>query len=148
MPGSVGPVSGTKFFIGAAGNIPVSPDLFTEIKDVASLGNIALAFGAINIDSVGDGDTYTLKGQRSVPNFEVTLNKNDSDPGQLLLKAASAASRGTLYPFKILEPDGGFALWQGEVFGYGPNYGGPTAVRQVQTSVSIRPKTLTITPAS
>lgn len=148
MTAGVNSVSGTKFFIAAAGNVPISPDLFTEIKDISSLGNIALTFAAINVDSIGSGDTYTLKGQRSLPDFAITLNRNDSDPGQLALKAASAAARGTLYPFKILESDGGFVIWQGEVFGYGPSYGGPSAIRSVSTSVSIRPSTLVITPSS
>jgi hypothetical protein len=57
------------------------------------------------------------------------MNKNDSDAGQIALKAASAAVRGTLYPFRIVEADGGAttpgtAIWQGEVFGFGPSYGG------------------------
>ena len=47
----------------------------------------------------------------------------------------AAAARGTLYPFKILETDGGVAVWRGEVFGYGPNYGGPNAIRSVVTEV-------------
>ena len=148
MTAGVGPVSGTKFFIGPAGGIPTSPDLWVEVKDISNLGNIAQAFAQINVDSIGDGDTYTLKGQRSYPDFALTLNRNDSDAGQLALKAASAASRGTLYPFKILETDGGIATWRGEVFGYGPNYGGPNAIRTVVTGVSIRPSTLTITPSA
>lgn len=145
MTAGVGPVSGTKLYIGPAGNIPTSPDLWVEIKDISSLGNIAQTFAAINVDSIGDGDTYTLKGQRSFPDFALTLNRNDSDPGQIALKAASAASRGTLYPFKIVETDGGIVTWRGEAFGYGPNYGGANAIRTVVTSVSIRPSTLTIT---
>ena len=148
MTAGVGLVSGTKFFIGPAGGIPTSPDLFVEVNDISNLGNIAQAFAAVNVDSIGDGDTYTLKGQRSFPDFALTLNRNDSDAGQLALKAASAATRGTLYPFKIMETDGGVATWRGEVFGYGPNYGAPNAVRSVVTAVSIRPSTLTITPSA
>lgn len=148
MTAGVGPVSGTRFFIGPAGGIPLSPDLFLEVKDISSLGNLAQTFAAISVDSIGDGDTYTLKGQRSFPDFALTLNRNDSDPGQIALKAASAAIRGTLYPFKVLETDGGFATWQGEAFGYGPSYGGASALRTVVTSVSIRPKTLNIVLSS
>ena len=145
MTAAVGPVSGTKFYIGPAGAIPTSPDLFVEVKDISSLGNLAQTFAQINVESIGDGDNYSLKGQRSFPDFALTLNRNDSDPGQINLKAAAAAVRGTLYPFKILETDGGTAVWQGECFGYGPSYGGAAAIRTVTTSVSIRPKTLVIT---
>lgn len=148
MTAGVGPVSGTKFYIGPAGGIPTSPDLFVEVKDISNLGNIAQTFAAINVDSIGDGDTYTLKGQRSFPDFAITLNRNDSDAGQLAMKAAAAATRGTLYPFKIVETDGGTVIWRGEVFGFGPNYGGPNAIRTVVTSVSIRPSTLVITPSA
>jgi hypothetical protein len=70
------------------------------------------------------------------------MNRNDSDAGQLALKAAASATRGTLYPFKVLEVDGGYVTWQGEVFGYGPSYGSVNTVRSVKTSVSIRPSTV------
>lgn len=144
MTVGVGPVSGTKFFIGPAGAIPTSPDLFIEVKDISNLGNLSQQFAQVAISSIGDGDDYSLKGQRSFPDFALTMNRNDGDTGQVALKAASAAVRGTLYPFKILETNGGYATWQGEAMGYGPNYGGPNAVKAVVTSVSIRPSTLTI----
>jgi hypothetical protein len=97
------------------------------------------------VESIGSGDTYQVKGTRNLPNVDLTLNRNDSDAGQVALKAASEATRGTLYNFKIVETDGGIALWKGEVFGYGPSYGGVNVLRTVKTSVSIRPSTLTIT---
>jgi hypothetical protein len=150
MTAGVGPVSGTKFYIGPAGSIPTSPDLWIEVGDISNLGDIALQFSQIAVESIGSGDTYQLKGQRSLPNFDLQMNRNDSDVGQIALKAAANAVRGTLYPFKILESDGGAttpgtATWQGEVFGFGPSYGGISALRSVKTSVSIRPATLTIT---
>lgn len=148
MTASVGPVSGTKLFIADPGAIVASPDPWTEIKDISSLGDISLQFAQIAVNSIGDGDTYQLKGQRSVPNFDVTLNRNDSDPGQLALKTAADADRGSLYNFKIEEVDGGTAVWKGECFGYGPSYGNESAVRSVKTSISIRPSTLVITPAT
>jgi|APCry1669189567_1035234.scaffolds.fasta_scaffold77354_1 hypothetical protein len=143
----VGTVSGTQLLIADPGTPPASPDPWTEIKDVASLGDIAQTFNAVTVSSIGDGDDYTLKGQRSFPNFEITLNKNSDDPGQTALKAASEAERGTLYNFKLLETDGSFITWKGESFGYGPSYGGPEAVKQVKTSISIRPTSLVYTDA-
>lgn len=143
----VGTVAGTKFFIGAAGSIPTSPDLFIEVGEISSLGDIAEAFSAVTVESIGSGDSYTLKGVRSFPDFAITMNRKDSDAGQIAMKAAASATRGTLYPFKILEVDGGYATWQGEVFGYGPTYGTNQSIRAVKTSISIRPSTLTIIPA-
>lgn len=140
---AVGPVAGTKFYIGPAGSVPVSPDLFIEVGDINNLGDLAQQFAQVTIEAIGSGDSYSLKGTRSFPNLDLTLNRNDSDVGQIALKAAAAAARGTLYPFKILETDGGYATWQGEVFGYGPSYGAVNVVKSVKTSVSIRPSTLT-----
>ncbi len=144
MTAAVGPVSGTKLYIGDTNTVP-SPDTYVEVGDISSLGDISEQFDQIAVESVGDGDTYQLKGQRKFPNFDLTLNRNDSDAGQIAVKAAAAAARGTLYNFKIVETDGGIATWQGEVFGYGPSYGGANALRMVKTSISIRPSTLTIT---
>jgi hypothetical protein len=102
----------------------------------------------VTVSSIGDGDDYSLKGQRSFPNFELTLNKNGDDPGQQALKDASDDARGTLYNFKIVETDGAKITWKGEVFGYGPSFGGPEAIKQVKTSISIRPTSLVYTPAA
>jgi hypothetical protein len=139
----VGAVSGTKLFITDPGMPVGSPDPWVEIKDIASLGNIAESFSAINVSSIGDGDDYTLKGQRQFPNFEVTLNQNLADAGQADLRDASQAVRGTLYNFKLVETDSRSITWKGEVFGYGTNYGGPEALKQVVTSISIRPDSIT-----
>lgn len=150
MTAAVGPVSGTKLYIGAAGVLPTvtSPDEWTEIKDISNLGDVSEQYAQIAVESIGDGDTYHIKGQRQFPNLDLVLNRNDSDTGQGALKAAAASARGTLYPFKIVEVDGGLATWSGEVFGYGPAYGGVSALRTVKTSISIRPSTLTLTLGS
>jgi hypothetical protein len=143
----VGPVSGTKLFITDPGTPVASPDPWVEIKDIASLGNISQTFNQITVSSIGDGDDYSLKGQRSFPNFELTLLKNSEDAGQEALRDASEDARGTLYNFKIVETDGSSITWKGEVFGYGPNFGGPEALKQVVTSISIRPTSLVYTDA-
>ncbi len=143
MTAGVGPVSGTKMYIGTSETI-ASPDDYVEITDISNLGDINQTFAEIKVESIGDGDTYSLKGQREFPNFQLVLNRNDSSAGQIALKAASSATRGTLYNFKIVETDGGSVTWKGEVFGYGPSYGGAGALRMVKTSVSIRPTSFLI----
>jgi hypothetical protein len=144
----VGTVSGTKLYITDPGTPVASPDPYTEIGDIASLGDIAQTFNAVTVSSIGDGDDYSLKGQRSFPNFELTLNKNPDDAGQTALKDASDDARGTLYNFKLVETDGSKITWKGEVFGYGPSFGGPEALKQVKTSISIRPTSLVYTDAA
>lgn len=140
----VGPVAGTKLYIGTAETVP-SPDDYIEIGDISNLGDISAQFNAITVESVGSGDSFDIKGTRKFPNFDLMLNRNDDDVGQIALKAASEAARGTLYNFKIKENDGGTIIWKGEVFGYGPSYGGVNALLSVKTSVSVRPSTLVIT---
>lgn len=154
MTASVGPVSGTKFYIGPSGVLGetaptgTSPDIWVHVGEISNLGNISQTFTEIAVESIDSGDTYQIKGQRVFPNVTLTMNRDDSDAGQLALKTASAAARNTFYHFKIVETDGGTIVWMGEVFGYGPNYGGVAALRSVQTSVSIRPTTFIWTPST
>jgi hypothetical protein len=46
----VNPVAGTKFFIGPAGSVPASPDLFVEVGDISNLGDIAQQFAQVGIE--------------------------------------------------------------------------------------------------
>ncbi len=146
MAASVNSVAGTKLYIGDSNAVP-SPDNYVEITQISNLGDVSQQFDQVPIESLSSGDSFSLKGLRRYPNIELIINRDDSDAGQLDLKDASAAARGTLYNFKIVETDGGIIVWQGEVFGYGPSYGGPNTVRTVRTSISIRPTSVTITPS-
>lgn len=149
MTVTIGAVAGTKFYIGSSGS-QVSPDStsFVEVGDISNLGDLSREFTEITVESIGSGDTSSLKGTRKFPNIQLVLNRNDSDTGQLALKAASEAVRGTLYNFKIAEADGGVIIWEGEVFGYGPAYGGVNTLRTVKTSISVRPTTFIWTPSA
>ena len=138
MTASVNAVAGTKLYIGDTNTVP-SPDNYIEIGDISNLGDISQQFAPVTVESVGSGYSFALKGTEQFPNFELILNRNDSDTGQIALKAASALARGTLTNFKIVETDGGIITWAGEVFGFGPSYGGVNSLRQVKTSISIRP---------
>jgi hypothetical protein len=230
----VGAVAGTRLFTAPAGVISLST-VWTEVKDIASLGDIQQAFNKIAIESVGDGNMYEIKGTQNYPTFDITLNRNDTDPGQIALRAAANA-RNVLYNFRLQENDtdplntatvtitiaapgvvtdtahglvagnpvsfsttgalptglvagttyylktvpdansytlaataGGAAIttsgtqsgvhtrttvpsattttWNGEVFGFGTSYGGVNNVKQVKTSISIRPSSVVYTLA-
>jgi hypothetical protein len=145
MTAAVGPVAGTKLYIGDTSTTPSPDDAdYVEIGDISNLGDLSLDFAEVKIESIGSGYSYSLKGTQEAPNIQLLLNRNDSDLGQIALNAASQAARGTLYNFKIVETDGGHAYWKGEVFGYGTSYGGVNDVRKVKTSVSVRPQYLII----
>lgn len=102
---ATGAAAGTKFYYGTAGVSPV----YTEVKDVSNLGDIGTNFAKIAVESLGDGYTRQIKGTASAPSFTVTLNRNPTDPGQILLQAA-AADRNTLFNFKVVENDAPTAL--------------------------------------
>ena len=142
MAVSVGPVAGTELFIDDPG---ASPTFTVSIGSISNLGDLLQQFNEVKIEALDSGTTYSLKGTEEFPNISLVLNRKDDDAGQIALKAASAATRGDLYNFKILEVDGGTSIWKGEVFGYGTAYGGVNNVRMVKTSISIRPETLTVT---
>lgn len=105
----IGAVAATKLYIADPGT-PVLSD-YVEIKNVANLGDVMRQFAAINVEEVGNPQTYSLKGTENFPNFALTLNRNNSDPGQQDLQVA-AASREVLYNFRLEEPDGGLPLVQ------------------------------------
>lgn len=149
MATSVGPVAGTKLYIGTTETI-ASPDDWVEIGNISSLGDISQQFSGITVESIGSGDSYDLKGVRKYANFDIVLNRDDDDVGQIALKAAAAATRGSYYNFRLLEADGGATtqasvVWTGEVFGYGPSYGSNSSIKQVKTSISIVPSSVTFT---
>jgi hypothetical protein len=78
----------------------------------------------------------------------MVMNRNDSDSGQLALKAAASRRAARSTTSKSWRLTAAFLSWKGEVFGYGTAYGGVSALRTVKTSVSIRPSTIvTITPS-
>jgi hypothetical protein len=150
MTAGVGPVSGTKFYIGPAGAAPTSPDLWIEIGDISNLGDISQEFAQIAVESLGSGDTYQLKGNRSFPNVDLTMNRTTPMRARLRSRLRPLRCAARCIPSASLKRTAarrtaGTAIWQGEVFGFGPSYGGVSALRSVKTSVSIRPSTMTIT---
>jgi hypothetical protein len=86
---------------------PILSD-WVEIKNTVNLGDVMRQFAAINVEEIGNPVTYSMKGTENFPNFAVTLNRNNTDPGQIALKAA-ASSREVLYNFRVEDPDGGLA---------------------------------------
>jgi hypothetical protein len=103
----IGATAKTKLFIADPGTPTISD--YVEVKNVANLGDIMRQFASITVEEVGAGTSYALKGLENFPNFSVTLNRNNDDPGQQDMQIASAA-REVLYNFRLEEPDGGVPL--------------------------------------
>jgi hypothetical protein len=65
MTAGVGPVSGTKFYIGTSETI-ASPDDYLEVGDISNLGDIMEQFDQIAVESLGSGDTYQTQGTAQI----------------------------------------------------------------------------------
>jgi hypothetical protein len=105
----IGATAKTKLYIADPGTPTISD--YVEVKNVANLGDIMRQFASITVEEVGAGTSYALKGLENFPNFQVTLNRNNDDPGQQDMQVASS-NREVLYNFRLEEPDGGLPLDQ------------------------------------
>lgn len=128
----------TKVYIGTTG----SPDVLTEIGDISNIGPIGASAAKVARENIGSGYIKQLKGGISAPSFTLTMNRNDADAGQVIVRAAMAAARGTVYYFKTVEPDGAVRTFQGEVFQFTQNYGGINSDRTVAVEIEIDPSTI------
>lgn len=131
----------TKVYIGTT----ASPDVLTEIGDISNIGPIGISYAKVARENIGTGYIKQLKGGASAPSFTLTLNRADADAGQIIVRAAAAAVRGTVYYFKTVEPDGSISQFSGEVFNFGQNSGGINSDRTVAVEIEIDPSTLTTT---
>lgn len=100
----IGATAGTRLFIADPGT-PVLSD-YVEISNTVNIGDLQRMFASINVEEVGNATTYSLKGTENFPNFALTLNRNNADPGQQDLQAASE-DREVLYNFRLEEADAG-----------------------------------------
>jgi hypothetical protein len=149
-----GAIAGTKLYIGTSEAIP-SPDDFIEVKNISNLGSFGgTNFNKIALESVGDGYTRQLKGTQLAPPMDVVLNRDDDDPGQVLMKAASA-DRNSLFWFKVEENDGPptnitptYTRFQGRVYGWVTTGGGVNDLKRINTSIEIEPDTITTVGAT
>lgn len=149
---TVGAVAGTKLYIGTTETSP-SPDDWVEIKNISNLGNLMTQFAKIAVESVGDGYTRQIKGTQSVTPMDLVLNRDDTDPGQIAAKAASA-DRNSFYWFKIEENDIGSgarpttSVFKGRLYGSGSSYGGVNDLKKINTSLEVEPDSITVTAAA
>jgi hypothetical protein len=144
---SVGAVAGTKFYIGTTEAI-ASPDDWIEIGNIANLGDVLLQFSKIAVESVGSGYTRQIKGVISVTPMNLMLNRDDSDVGQVAIKAAFT-NRNSLYNFRIVENDivttATTSVFTGRVYNTGSKYGGVNALKQISIDVEIEPDSIVVT---
>jgi hypothetical protein len=152
VPAVVGAVAGTKFFIGGTATVP-SPDVYTEVKQCATLGTIGISFNKIPVESIGDGYTRQIKGTQIAPTFDLVMNRLADDPGQLLLITASN-DRTQLYNFKVQDNDTAGNLtptiiyFKGRIYGAPIAFGGVNDLKKINTSIEVEPDTIQIQAAT
>ena len=153
---AAGAIAGTKFYIGGTGALAPSPDnvLWVEIKNLSNLGAYGgTNFNKIALESIGDGFTRQLKGTQLAPTMDIVLNRDDTDAGQLALKASSA-DRNALYNFRVDENDIGTGanptrtIFKGRVYGYATAGGGVNDLKRINTSIEVEPDTILTTQAA
>jgi hypothetical protein len=143
---AVGAVAGTKFYIAPVAASP-SPDTYVEVKNIANLGDLVMQFSKIAVESVGDGYTRQIKGTQSTTPMTIMLNRDDTDPGQIALKAAFS-NRNSLYPFKIIENDivvtATTSTFTGRVYNSGSKYGAVNALKQLSVDIEVEPDSIVV----
>lgn len=153
---TAGAVAGTKLFIGGTGTLAPSPDnvLWVEVGNIRTLGAYGgTNFNKIPLESVGSGYTKQLKGTQLAPAMDIVLNRDDTDLGQIALRAASN-DRNSLYNFKVEENDIGTGLnptrtiFKGRVYGFTTAGGGVNDIKTINTSIEPEPDTIAQTLAA
>lgn len=149
---TVGATAGTKFYIGTTETI-ASPDDYVEIGDINNLGNVMQQFSKIAVESVGSGYTKQIKGTESVTTLALSVNRNDTDLGQIAMKAAYS-DRNSLFNFRIVENDIGSGViattsyFKARVYSKGTQYGGVNDLKKVAVDIEIEPDSISVVQAS
>lgn len=101
--------AGCKIYVGTSVAIPFTTDAgaltafkadaFTEIKNVQDIGDFGDEAEEIKFTSLGDGRVRKVKGARDAGDFEITVGRNPTDPGQIA--ARSAANANVAYNIKV-----------------------------------------------
>lgn len=149
---TVGATAGTKLYIGTTETL-ASPDDFVLISDINNLGNLMQQFSKIAVEAVDSGYTRQIKGTESVPTMSLSLNRNDTDVGQIALKAAYS-DRNALYNFRIVENDIGSGtratttFFKGRVYNKGAQYGGVNDLKKTAVDIEVEPDSITVAPAA
>jgi hypothetical protein len=153
---AAGALAGTKLYIGGTGTLVPSPDnvLWVEVGNISNLGVYGgTTFNKIALEAIGDGYTRQLKGTQLAPSCEISLNRDDTDLGQIAFRTAST-DRNSKYNFKIVENDIGTGLnatttvFKGRIYGYATAGGGVNDLKKINTSIEIEPDTIIQTAAA
>lgn len=149
---SVFPSSGTKLYIADPGDIPVSPDTYVEVGEIADGGTFGRQYEAIKANSLGNRGTRKAKGNYDDGTMSLTLNFDGEDAGQTAIN--TAADSDEFYQFKVVLNDargdntvGTTYTFEALVMGNPVVIGTSTGVLQATVSLEINSGTLEKTAA-
>ena len=90
---------------------------YTEVKNVGSIGEYGIDTNMISYDMLSTAVSRKAKGITNAGDPEVEVARDDTDPGQLLMRAAGAVSNHNSYAFKVVKQDGSIDYLRGLVAG-------------------------------
>lgn len=110
MPDNLNTAAGCKIYIGPKGD----PDDLAEyeaitwvgIGEVEDLGEFGDTFSSVTFTALADGRVRKYKGTADAGDLTLAIGFDNSDTGQLAVKAAHADRSKGDYPFKITLNDG------------------------------------------
>lgn len=147
--------AGAKLFIAAPGAVVASPDPWTEVGEIASLGEFGRVYNEVTSEAINDRKVRKFKGTYNDGTLAITLNRNPKDAGQNDLIAALDDTVSD-YNFKIEfdddDPDASGTnptriRFKAKVMSYTTNLQGPNNMIQATCSLSIQSGSIDETPA-
>ncbi len=149
---AVGPTAGSKLYIAPPGDLPISPDNYVEVGEIADLGSFGRQYNKITSEAVGSREVRKFKGTYDDGTMTLKLNRDPSDAGQGDLQDAVASDDD--YQFKVVLNDDTVALpvpttvtFAAKVMSYTTELGGPNNVTQSTAVLEIQSGTIVETAA-
>ena len=132
------PAAGTKLYVcpDAPGAVTASGYAalsWTVVEGVESLPDIGPEANTITFDDMGTGEQVLLRGSENPGQPDVTIADDPADPGQVLIKAAFDAAKGTAaenLSVRIEDEAGNGNYGQVKIGAWRRSYGGSNSVIQ------------------
>lgn len=110
--------------------------VYDDIGFLEKIGTIGRTFGKTDFQALRRAKDK-LKGSTDYGALAPSMAFDDSDPGQITLRAAAADTTTRLYPFRLLLPTGELRYFRGRVFGAPEGVDGADSVITTTATVEI-----------
>jgi hypothetical protein len=113
---------------------------FVDCGEVVEHSEVGRVWALATHQAVGREYPNKIKDTYDIPNITLTLGRNTSDAGQVLLQAAEAASAS--YSFEVELPNGNQMYFTGKVLKCGLGAVAVGSVSQTMVEIAVDPETL------